>query len=33
MILQDAGLKVETVSLGAWANDDGWTYQDAILVR
>jgi SAM-dependent methyltransferase len=33
MILQDAGLKVETVSLGAWAKDDGWTYQDAILVK
>jgi ubiquinone/menaquinone biosynthesis C-methylase UbiE len=29
---EDCGLKVETVSLGAWAGDPGWTYQDAILV-
>jgi hypothetical protein len=25
------GLRIEEVSLGTWAKNPGWTYQDAIL--
>jgi ubiquinone/menaquinone biosynthesis C-methylase UbiE len=30
-IMTDAGLTVREVSLGSWANNEGWTFQDIIL--